>query len=119
MPDNNARLIRFNGGPMVDPVPGKPKQPLTGDASFLSVKAFDHAQARAGVWESTAGTFQANNAGYIEFGYIVEGSCRLVDPDGTVHALAVGDAFVMPEGYSGRWEVDGFVKKIYFISVTH
>jgi uncharacterized cupin superfamily protein len=28
----------------------------------------------------------------------------------------VGEAFVMPEGYTGRWEVDQFVKKIYFIT---
>jgi len=42
----------------------------------------------------------------------------LVDPDGTVHELTVGQAFVMPEGYTGRWEVDQFVKKIYFISRT-
>lgn len=118
MPDTNMRLIRFNGGPMRQPTAGKPKHPLTGDAAFLSEKAFESAAGRAGVWESTAGTFQANNAGYIEFGYIVEGACRLVDPDGTVHALAVGDAFVMPEGYNGRWEIDAFVKKIFFIGMT-
>jgi uncharacterized cupin superfamily protein len=33
-----------------------------------------------------------------------------------VHELTVGEAFVMPEGYTGRWEVDQFVKKIYFIT---
>ena len=62
------------------------------------------------------GSFQSNTTGYIEFGYIVEGAARLVDPDGTVHELTVGEAFVMPEGYTGRWEVDHFVKKIYFIT---
>jgi len=64
------------------------------------------------------GQLPVQTTGYIEFGYIVEGAARLVDPDGTVHALTVGEAFVMPEGYTGRWEVDTFVKKIYFISRT-
>ena len=73
-------------------------------------------QGQAGVWESTAGSFQANTTGYVEFGHIVEGAARLVDPDGTVHELVPGSSFVMPEGYTGRWEVDQFVKKIYFIS---
>nr|WP_277398988.1 cupin domain-containing protein [Achromobacter xylosoxidans] len=105
---------------MKNPVPGKPKRPLSGDAAFRTVTAFEGngGRSEAGVWESTAGSFQSNTTGYIEFGYIVEGAARLVDPDGTVHELTVGEAFVMPEGYTGRWEVDTFVKKIYFISRT-
>ena len=62
-------------------------------------------------FQSSAGTFRSNIVGYIEFCYIVEGACRLVDPDGTVHAFGVGDHFIMPEGWTGHWEVDEFVKK--------
>ncbi len=120
MAENNSRLVRINAGSLVNPVAGKPKRPISGDAAFLSVSAFEGngGRAQAGVWQTTSGTFQANTTGYIEFGYIVEGECRLVDPDGLVHVLNVGDAFVMPDGYTGRWEVDTFVKKIYFISLT-
>lgn len=56
----------------------------------------------AGTWESTAGKFRADTTGYIEFGYTLEGDCRVVDPDGTAHALQAGDPFVMPEGYKGH-----------------
>ncbi|AMG39697.1 MULTISPECIES: cupin domain-containing protein [Achromobacter] len=120
MKHDQSRLVRIDAGPMKNPVPGKPKRPLSGDAAFRTVTAFEGngGRAEAGVWESTAGSFQSNTTGYIEFGYIVEGAARLVDPDGTVHQLTVGEAFVMPEGYTGRWEVDQFVKKIYFISRT-
>lgn len=50
-----------------------------------------------------------------EFGSILEGGARVVDPDGTVHRFKAGDPFVMPEGYKGHWEVDARVKKVYFI----
>ena len=104
--------------PLKHPVPGKPRRPISGDAAFRTETAFEGlaGKAEAGVWESTAGSFQANTTGYVEFGHIVEGAARLVDPDGTVHELVPGSSFVMPEGYTGRWEVDQFVKKIYFIS---
>ncbi|WP_454695745.1 cupin domain-containing protein [Achromobacter aegrifaciens] len=120
MKNDQSRLVRIDAGPMKNPVPGKPRRPISGDAAFRTVTAFEGngGRAEAGVWESTAGSFQSNTTGYIEFGYIVDGAARLVDPDGTVHELSVGEAFVMPEGYTGRWEVDSFVKKIYFISRT-
>lgn len=120
MKHDPSRLVRIDAGPLKNPVAGKPRRPISGDAAFQTVTAFEGnaGKAEAGVWESTAGVFQANTTGYIEFGYIVDGQARLVDPDGTVHALTTGEAFVMPEGYTGRWEVDRFVKKIYFISRT-
>ncbi|MGE8565596.1 hypothetical protein D3C85_492680 [compost metagenome] len=120
MTHDPSRLVRIDAGPMQNPVPGKPRRPISGDTAFLSQTFFEGnaGKAEAGVWESTAGVFQANTTGYIEFGTIIEGAARLVDPDGTVHELTVGQAFVMPEGYTGRWEVDQFVKKIYFISRT-
>jgi hypothetical protein len=115
---DQSRLVRIDPGPLKHPVPGKPRRPISGDAAFRTETAFEGlaGKAEAGVWESTAGSFQANTTGYVEFGHIVEGAARLVDPDGTVHELVPGSSFVMPEGYTGRWEVDQFVKKIYFIS---
>lgn len=118
--DKNPSLVRFNTGPLADPTLGQPKRPISGNALFRSVAMFegDEGNVHGGVWESTSGTFQADTTGYIEFGHIVEGSCRVVDPDSTVNTLETGDSFVMPEGYHGRWEVDSFVKKIYFITKT-
>ena len=120
MKNDQSRLVRIDAGPMKNPVPGKPRRPISGDAAFRTVTAFEGngGKAEAGVWESTAGVFQSNTTGYIEFGYILEGECRVVDPDGTVHALKTGDPFVMPEGYKGHWEVDEFVKKVWFVSLT-
>lgn len=120
MSDKSLNLVRFDTGPLVNPTRSEPKRPLTGSPQFQGVSLFEghEGKVRGGVWESTSGSFQADTTGYIEFGQIVAGSCRIVDPDGTQHNLVVGDPFVMPEGYQGRWEVDEFVKKAYFIVVT-
>ena len=120
MTTNNPKLVRFSTGPMVNPELGKPRRPIEGETEFRSMTAFEGNQGRAssGIWESTAGKFRSNTTGYIEFGYILEGECRIVDPDGTVNELKVGDPFVMPEGYQGHWEVDSFVKKVWFITLT-
>ncbi len=117
MPSSN-HLVRFSAGPLVDPQVRKPSRPVSGDATFRTVIGFtaERGGAEAGVWESSAGVFRADTTGYIEFGYLVQGSARIVDPDGTVHALEAGDPFVLPEGYKGCWEVDQFVKKVFFIS---
>ncbi len=118
MSEVSSRLVRLDAGPQVDPVVRRPSRPVSGDAVFRITTGFTAARggAEAGVWESTAGVFCADTTGYIEFGVIVEGEARLVDPDGTVHALHTGDPFVMPEGYKGHWEVDHFVKKVFFVS---
>jgi len=116
----NSRLVRFSAGPMTDPVVGKPSRPMEGATVFRTMTCFEGNGGRAssGIWESTAGKFRSDTTGYIEFCYILEGSCRVVDPDGTVHSLKAGDPFVMPEGYKGHWEVDEFVKKIWFVTLT-
>lgn len=120
MAEVHSRLVRFSAGAMSDPVIGKPRRPMEGDTVFRTMTGFEGNSGRAssGIWESTAGKFRSDTTGYIEFGYILEGSCRVVDPDGTVHALEAGDPFVMPEGYTGHWEVDEFVKKVWFVSLT-
>jgi uncharacterized cupin superfamily protein len=119
--DQQPKLVRISTGPMVNPTVGKPRRPMEGDTVHRTVTGFEGNQGRAssGIWESTAGKFRSDTTGYIEFGYILEGSCRIVDPDGTVHPLNVGDAFVMPEGFKGHWEVDEYAKKVWFISETN
>nr|WP_185844207.1 cupin domain-containing protein [Bordetella hinzii] len=115
---NASRLVRFGTGPLANPEIGKPRRPIEGNTEFRSANAFEGNDGRvlSGVWESTAGKFRSDTTGYIEFGYILEGQARIVDPDGTVHELRPGDPFIMPEGYKGHWEVDAFVKKVYFIT---
>ena len=120
MTDTHSKLVRFSAGPMTTPEIGKPRRQMEGETLFRSITGFEgnNGRATSGIWESTAGKFRSDTTGYIEFGYILEGECRIVDPEGTVNELKVGDPFVMPEGYKGHWEVDHFVKKVWFITLT-
>lgn len=118
MTPSEPKLIRWQTAELIDPVQGAPRRPISGDTVTQTMNVFEAGPASAGVWQATAGHFRSDTTGYIEFCHIVEGSCRVVDPDGTVHALKVGDPFVFPEGYKGHWEVDEFVKKVYFVVLT-
>ena len=115
-----ATLVRIETRDLRQATPGRPSRPIHGDTTYLTLESFSaqHGQLSSGVWEATAGAFRSHCAGYVEFCHIVEGSCRVVDPDGTRHSFAAGDSFVLPEGFAGHWEVDERVKKVFFIART-
>lgn len=117
---NPPRLLRIDPTDLSHAVVGKPSRPIHGNTTYRTLEAFTAhgGKLSSGVWESSAGAFRSNTTGYVEFCHIVEGSCRVVDPDGTVHHLQAGDHFVLPEGFTGHWEVDERVKKVFFIAET-
>lgn len=110
-----ASLVRINTHDLRHTRSGTPSRPIRGNTTYKTLDVFsgNAGKANAGVWEATAGAFTSNIQGYIEFCHIVEGSCRLVDPDGTVHHFQAGDSFVLPDGFTGHWEVDERVKKVF------
>lgn len=119
MDNTTKKLVNWQTMNWPEAVEGKPARPLSGNTQTHTIELFEaqDGRVRSGVWQASAGTFRSDTTGYVEFCHIIEGSCRVVDPDGTVHALQAGDRFIMPEGYKGHWEVDDFVKKSYFVSI--
>ena len=115
-----TKLVRIDSTDLSQARSGTPSRPLRGHTTYKTLDVFsgNHGKANAGVWEATAGAFQSNIQGYIEFCHIVEGSCRLVDPDGTVHHFQAGDSLVLPDGFTGHWEVDERVKKVFVTTVV-
>ncbi|MBQ0131897.1 MAG: cupin domain-containing protein [Comamonas sp.] len=113
-------LVRIETQDLTQATPGQPSRPLYGNTQYRTLESFSaqHGQLSSGVWEATAGAFRSNCAGYVEFCHIVEGRCRVVDPDGKSHSFGAGDSFVLPEGFTGHWEVDERVKKVFFIART-
>lgn len=58
----------------------------------------------AGLWKSTPGKWRAF-ADRDEFCYIISGHVRLIAEDGGAQAFRSGDAFLIPNGFRGYWEV--------------
>lgn len=76
----------------------------------------ENEKVRSGIWQSSAGAWVTEISGYTEFCYIIEGEAQVTDQDGRVNHIKAGDAFVMPDGFTGRWEVAQFVKKYFVIA---
>lgn len=68
----------------------------------------------SGTWKSTPGTWRALS-GKDEFCYIVEGHVRLISDSGEIREYRAGDAFVVPNGFSGLWEIVEDTVKHYAI----
>lgn len=75
-------------------------------------------KVRSGIWQSSSGAWVTEISGYTEFCYIIEGEAQVTDQDGRVNHIKAGDAFVMPDGFTGRWEVAQFVRKYFVIANT-
>lgn len=58
----------------------------------------------AGTWTSTPGKWHAFTE-RDEFCYIISGHCQLISSDGTVQDFGTGDAFLIPNGFRGFWNV--------------
>ncbi len=69
---------------------------------------------KSGVWESTAGVFNAVMQDQIEFCHVLEGGATIKTPAGTFSVKA-GDAFVMESGLETEWTVDDYIKKHFVI----
>lgn len=115
-----SKLVRIETQDLSLAKTGTPSRPIRGTTTYKTLEGFTNSssQQSSGVWEATAGAFRANVVGYTEFCHILGGSCRVVDPDGTSHHFQAGDSFVLPDGFTGHWEVDDKVKKVFFIAHT-
>jgi len=67
------------------------------------------------VWSSTAGKWRVRYTEH-EFCVLFEGRVRIESVTGEKHDFRAGDAFVVPAGFEGIWEVTEPCKKWYSIS---
>jgi uncharacterized cupin superfamily protein len=89
-------------------VAGSPRQSVGNYFTDTSQQFF------AGRWSSTRGTWRVR---YTENELCVMTSGRVVitSEDGAAESFTAGDAFVIPAGFSGTWEVLEDCTKIYAI----
>ena len=89
---------------------------LDGNPEHITRPYFESADGSflTGVWESTPGSWRALT-GKDEFCFIVKGRLRLVSDSGESRTFKTGDSFVIPQGFSGRWEILENTTKHYAI----
>ena len=80
-----------------------PNRVVEGDPQHETTLHFDKG-VLAGTWTSTPGKWHA----FIdrdEFCYIIQGHCQLIAENGAVQEFRAGDAFLIPNGFRGHWNV--------------
>ena len=98
-------------GPKPNPSRGEPVE---------SVKVlFEDAQIEAGVWECTPGGWAIVDRPTTETMLLLAGQARITPADGEPVELEEGDVFVLPKGWSGRWDVLETVRKLYVLAVSY
>ena len=69
----------------------------------------------SGIWRSEPGKWTIDYSNRHEFCYLISGHIVLTDQHGAAVTLQQGDAFTIPQGFKGTWEVLAAVTKYYVI----
>jgi uncharacterized cupin superfamily protein len=115
-----------NAGPRVIPIPLNtpaterlvyPPQVAVGnfDGAYKETTVYKsgiNAGNRVAFWESDAGTLRSYSHPMDEFIYVLEGTVVTIESDGTTHEFHAGDAFILPKGWAGLWDMRTGFKKI-------
>ncbi|WP_157953649.1 cupin domain-containing protein [Zobellella maritima] len=119
MPVNIDDVVAFSNHSLT-PTASKPPPerriegtPRQGTANYFTDSSD---QLDAGFWESEPGKWHAVSERN-EFCYILEGHVRIADEQGNCKEFRQGDAFLIPYGFKGTWQVLEFTKKYYVIFV--
>lgn len=83
-----------------------PERVVEGDPQHVTRMFFESPDGKlvAGTWTSTPGKWHAFTE-RDEFCMILSGHCRLIDESGQAKSFKSGDAFLIPNGFRGYWEV--------------
>jgi len=70
----------------------------------------------SGVWECTPGGWPISSREDTEVCYVLSGRARLTDAvTGETLDIGPGDLVLLPQGWSGRWEIVETLKKVYVL----
>ncbi len=98
----------------------EPARRLSGAPEQILVNAYtaEFGALLSGTWSSDVGKWTVDYRQRHEFCYLLEGHIVLTGEDGETITLKAGDAFVIPAGFKGTWEVIEPVTKHYVIYNT-
>lgn len=104
----------------IDTDPGKPAvfgRVLAGAPREFFVNVADGADARfsCGVWQCTTGIVAMEDWPYDEFCVLLSGRVVITPRGGVPQEYGKGDAFLIPRGFTGTWDVRETIRKYYAI----
>lgn len=70
----------------------------------------------AGVWECTPCTERMRNYPYDQCCFVLEGTLTITDESGHAETFSPGDAFMIPRGFNGLWQMTERYKN-FFVTV--
>ena len=108
-----AVLDRYQTGESANPSPEKilsgiPRTRVSNQYADSTQQFF------CGLWSSTSGKWRIRYTEH-ELCVLIEGRVRIESVGGERHELKAGDAFVVPAGFEGTWEVVEPCKKWYAV----
>jgi uncharacterized cupin superfamily protein len=89
-----------------------------GDPIESVLELSDDGTTSAGIWACTPGAWPSSKDGISELMHFVAGHGWIIDADGSRHEIQPGMVRYFPDGWSGHWEVDRTVRKVYVITTT-
>ena len=78
-----------------------------------SVSTLNASQVDLGFWECSPGSFKTSRQGVNEVILVLEGRGTLVSETGERLDHRTGDMVLIPNGWSGKWEIHEHFKKQY------
>ena len=84
-----------------------------GDPQTSGITFFEGHGVSVGVWECTPGGWQISDRADTETMLLLAGAVTITPLDGEPGDLEEGDGFVLPRGWSGRWDVTETVRKLF------
>lgn len=88
------------------------------EASSLLWESLD-GSTKIGIWECTPGHFTADRTAAGEYCHIIAGHASVTNADGSgTREVGPGDLLVLPQGWTGRWEVHEHLRKLFVIDAA-
>ena len=94
---------------------------LSADQLEAVCELWSEPDAEVGTWECTVGKFPSVKNGRHEISFVLSGRAEIkCDSNGQTVTVVAGDLLILPDGWSGQWDVRETLRKIYVnIPVSH
>jgi uncharacterized protein len=111
-----AEIVSFDPLPASDASAPDPGRVLTGDPRQQIWNVYSDEQGRfhAGKWASSPGRWRVRYSEF-EFCFLLSGQVVIESESGHRSEFGPGQAFVIPRGFAGTWDVRMPTEKLYVI----